>query len=366
MVINPIESGAMDMPNISRHPAIIVIGAGIVGAMTAYHLARVGARVHVIEAAPAAAPGVTGRSFGWINTLNADPSEDRDVHALRRGAIVRFEALDAALGGRLLGAKRGAVIWDRDPADTEALIAGNSAFGLRIEAIDRSRIATLVPALREPPALAAWAPDHRMLHPERAARLLLDAAHAKGAAVSFNCSVRSILTEKGHVAGVDANGETLRADTVVVAAGLQSQTLLAPLGIETGLYTSPAVLTCFSASNASRLNHIVQGPNLEVRALDAKALIVAAGPPEDDNLAGLAERQLQALNRTMTGFDDAMLLSIGVGQRPRTRDGALLAGPIGDIDGLHVAAGHPGVILAPAMAQTVTEHILDRAGSIDA
>lgn len=46
---------------------VVVIGAGIVGASLAYHLASKGANVILVEA-EGIASGVTGRSFAWINT----------------------------------------------------------------------------------------------------------------------------------------------------------------------------------------------------------------------------------------------------------------------------------------------------------
>lgn len=51
---------------------IVVIGAGIVGASLAYHLADKGAKVTVVEAAEIAS-GVTATSFAWINTTHGEP-----------------------------------------------------------------------------------------------------------------------------------------------------------------------------------------------------------------------------------------------------------------------------------------------------
>lgn len=72
-----------------RH--IIVIGAGIVGASLAYHLAARGARVSVVEAGDIAS-GVTATSFAWINTSCAGPDPIAD---LRGGAIAAYRRLEA-------------------------------------------------------------------------------------------------------------------------------------------------------------------------------------------------------------------------------------------------------------------------------
>ena len=58
---------------------VIVIGAGIIGASTAYHLAARGAHVTVLEQFDSAAEGSTGRSFAsvraqWTDALNIELS----------------------------------------------------------------------------------------------------------------------------------------------------------------------------------------------------------------------------------------------------------------------------------------------------
>src|SRR3984885_10107091 len=52
---------------------VIVIGAGVVGASTACHLARAGLRVTVAESFGGPAEGSTGRSFASIRAQWADP-----------------------------------------------------------------------------------------------------------------------------------------------------------------------------------------------------------------------------------------------------------------------------------------------------
>src|SRR5271166_5868058 len=53
---------------IKRYPMkhIVICGAGIIGASLAYHLAKRGARVTILDAQHPSA-GATGKSFGWLN-----------------------------------------------------------------------------------------------------------------------------------------------------------------------------------------------------------------------------------------------------------------------------------------------------------
>ena len=48
---------------------VVVVGAGIVGSSVAYHLAREGVSVTLIDRAPSPAAGVTRDSFAWIVAL---------------------------------------------------------------------------------------------------------------------------------------------------------------------------------------------------------------------------------------------------------------------------------------------------------
>ena len=59
--------------NTSTSTDAIVIGAGVVGASCAYHLARAGLNVIVAETFGGPAEGSTGRSFASIRSQWADP-----------------------------------------------------------------------------------------------------------------------------------------------------------------------------------------------------------------------------------------------------------------------------------------------------
>src|SRR5208337_1738363 len=95
-----------------RPPArIVVVGGGIVGAATAYRLAKRGAHVTLVErSAPAA--GATSRSFAWLNAEFS--KQPLAYHQLHRYALAAYRLLEQELPG-LPVQWGGAVQWYADP-----------------------------------------------------------------------------------------------------------------------------------------------------------------------------------------------------------------------------------------------------------
>ena len=73
---------------------VVVVGAGLLGSSVAWHLARAGADVEVVEAGRPAG-GTSGASFAWTNAQDKAPDH---YFALNLAGIREYETLTGSLG----------------------------------------------------------------------------------------------------------------------------------------------------------------------------------------------------------------------------------------------------------------------------
>ncbi|MBB3454034.1 glycine/D-amino acid oxidase-like deaminating enzyme [Rhizobium sp. BK313] len=340
---------------------IAVVGAGIVGASIAYHLARRGARVHLFDEGPAPAAGVTGKAFGWVNLINGEPTTNYGNYRIWREAITEYQRLKAALPDALQHARSGSLIWHATVAETEALVQEHQAAGATVELVDAKTIAWWEPELREVPECAAFSPDDLALDPTQLTQTLVHAAIAFGARADFNQKIVALETSDGRVTGVRTAEGAVSADVVVLATGTSVDALISSFGLAIGVESSPAVLLQFSADRPF-LNRILRGPDLEVRQRPDHSLVAAAsyrGDSEENGPTAIGHRMLDVMKRKLALPEGVELRQATVGYRPVFADGFPRLGFLPGADGIYVAVAHPGVILAPLLGRLAMEEIVE-------
>ncbi|MCR9218891.1 MAG: FAD-binding oxidoreductase [Alphaproteobacteria bacterium] len=338
-----------------------VVGAGIVGAAIAYRLSRAGCRVRLIDRASAPGEGVTAHSFGWIGHTPFALETTRATFRRRAAALAQHRALDRELGGRLGLAPCGALFWTRDPERVERLFRIGAAADAPLRLLSAAETAERAPVLTEPPPLAIDAPEDCALNPIGAAGALVAAACELGAETRFGCPVDAIEIGRAGAAVVRAGGARIESDLAVVAAGADSAALLGDLA-PPPLTRSPSVLVRLDVARDG-LSPILSGPELEVRAAGPGALIAAESAPAAPTAADLeriGRETLEAARRLLAPLGPMALQSVAVGARPMTPPDAPLVGRLRAAPAVMIAAAHPGVILAPSIAQAIADELAGR------
>ncbi|WP_136660175.1 FAD-binding oxidoreductase [Nitratireductor sp. XY-223] len=339
-------------------PRVAIVGGGIVGASIAYHLARRGAAVTLIDRGDPA-EGATGRSFAWINAWSGTTEP---YARLRHHALGEYRRLQQELGGALPLKWTGTLICRHDRAETERRAGIQAAAGYDVRLLDAAEIARLEPRLKKPPALAAFAAGEGAAEPVETTRLLLRAARDAGAGVRCPETASALVVDGERVAGVRlSSGAVLEADVVVVASGTGSADLTAPLGINLPVEASPAIIAHYRC-DAPLVNTVLIHPALEIRQVSTNLVAGAAeyiDATGENGPEAVAQRMLLDIRNGFTDTASVTLDRVAVGVRPIPEDGLPIVGFAPQVKGLYLSVMHSGVTLAPAVGRFAAVEILD-------
>jgi sarcosine oxidase subunit beta len=261
----------------------LVIGAGVIGASCAFHLAVAGLRVLVVEAFGGPAEGSTGRSFAsiraqWADPLNIEMSW-RSIRAFR--AFASDNGLDVGYRptGYLLLVPHAA--WEAQLAAVEL----QREHGVPVDVLDVAAAGRITPLAPDGIAGATWGLADGVVDPHLATGAYLTMAQAAGAQVLFRHPVSAIAPDDA-VGGwsVTAGGRTFRAQCVVNAAGGWAGEVAAMAGLTVPVAHSRRNIyaTAPGALAAPLPMTIDLGSGVYVRSEGPRLLFGAARPGQAD------------------------------------------------------------------------------------
>lgn len=330
---------------------IVVVGAGVVGASVAHHLARAGHEVTVLDSGQPAG-GVTAASFAWVGL--AKSSAHAYAEPLRARAMAEFNRVVTELSAPIGLRRCGAITWEESDTTTSSFVAAHQEAGHRMERLSGHELSMREPALRQVPATAAYAPDDLGVDPIAYTRSLLHSAQQAGAAVQARTPVVALLTDDGRVRGVLTDHGEIAAESVILAAGTESTRLAQTVGVDIDVAASPCCLLTFSTPRPL-VRGILSTPDFEVRQLDDNTLLVAEDVPPgfSGDPVEIASTTLAVLRAHIHGTEDLRLRHAVIADRPIPTDGQPLVGPARGVPGLYLAVAHPAVILSAAIGRQV-------------
>jgi D-hydroxyproline dehydrogenase subunit beta len=370
------------------HADVVVVGAGIVGAATAWELQRRGARVTLLDRGEVSG-GTTGLGEG--NVLCSDKDAGPELTLTVLGMAV-YDELEAMLGEVARIRRKGALIvhplaetWEGETARAERLRAA----GVACELVDDGGVRDLEPRLKGAVHGALRVPGDLQCDPRAITRALAAEAAGMGAAVREGAAVASVVVDDGRATGVHLeDGDEVAAGAVVLAAGPWTGPLSAGAGVPLPLeprkgqlvrlrlpepderflrhkVVDGSYLLSLASTGAAREvstviettweGHLVVGSSRERCGFDASV---------DD---GLASEVVARASRLVPGIEAFDHDAAWVGFRPWLPDHLPAIGPSRRVPGLWLGTGHEGagVALGPVTGRLLAQAITGEAPDMD-
>jgi len=355
---------------------VIVVGAGVAGASTAFHLSRLGADVLVVDRGTAGS-GMSSRSSAMIRMhYTFRPEVELAVRSDRM-----FDSW-TELTGRPAFVRRTGFARLVLPGEEDALranVAMQRDCGARAEVLAAAGFAALAPGFRTDDLTdVAWEPDGGYGDGALVAGDLLAAARERGVRYRPRTPVRALLRQGDRVTGIQTTDGEDHAGVVVAAAGVWSPALLASIGVDLPIETEfheVAVLShppgqgtpvaCIDSTTQSYFRPEAGGTMTLVgsftgpRGMDPDRV---AAPDGLAALVGAAARRVPALA-------DAGIVRGVTGVYDMTPDGRPLLGELPGLSGLVLATGFSGTgfKISPAVGEAVAALVTGSpvAGSVD-
>ncbi|MGB9429874.1 MAG: glycine oxidase ThiO [Gammaproteobacteria bacterium] len=353
----------------SKQPDVIVVGAGIIGMLSARELAASGLSVMLVERGKAgreasrAAAGILSPMYPW--------EAPAPINALARWSQAHYPVLTDEL-------RRGSGInpqWTvsgllcPDAASTAARAWAETG-GHTLDQLDEKQTRQLEPALANNIQTSLFVPDVAHVHVPRLMRALRETVLNEGIPLREDAEVTALLRRGKRIEGVRTATEELHAGYVVVACGAWSGQLAAESGTHIPVEPVSGQLIEFDGPPglvrrilydgkhylfARRSGQIVVGSTREKAGFDRALTQTALA-----ELTTVAERLLPVLK----GVKPKRHWS---GLRPGSADGRPYIGASPVRDGLYFNTGHDGegITLAPASARLLADILSGRAPAVD-
>lgn len=205
-------------------PDIVVVGAGIVGAASAYRLAEAGLRVLVLEKEATFAQGSTGRSAGGVRVQFSEPANV----LLSYRSILEYRAIPEA-GYRPIGYLF--LVPEGLGAAQEEALRVQRVLGVPVERLSLEEARALLPFREEGLVWATFGPMDGVIDPHGATAFYLREARRLGAEVRYGEAFLQARQRRG-VWRVRTSRTALEAPYLLLATGAWTGEVGRRLGLD--------------------------------------------------------------------------------------------------------------------------------------
>jgi sarcosine oxidase, subunit beta len=359
---------------------IVVVGAGVNGASTAYQLARRGAGHIVVVERRHLAAGASGKSGGLVRMHYTNEPETR----LAQRSLRYFREWPELVGGDCGFNPVGflCMVPPESRAQLEANIAMQRALGVNTRIIAADEARELDPSLEPGDSILAYEADSGYADSNATTYAFAAAARRLGVEFRLETEVTAIRVAGERVTGVETTRGPIAAPVVVVAAGAWANHLFGPLGIDLGLTPALVQVAIFRWAPDRSPHHLTYIDHVHhswIRPIDGTSTLLGAefglnhnhGDPNNFSESAshayiqqcreLLIRRFPVMRHANARGNWACILMESPDSRP-------IIGALPPYEGLFTMAGDSGTSFktAPAIGECLAELISEgRASTVD-
>ena len=218
-----------DLPS---HASVVVLGGGVMGCSTLYHLAEAGVSDAILLERNRLTSGTTWHSAAQVRALRST----RNLTDLIRHSVSLYAKLEGETGQATGWINKGSI---SIATSEDRLIhirrqeALAHLFGVRARSISVEEAKERWPLMNADDVIGAvWSPDDGRVSPSDLCAALVKGARTRGARIWEETGVTGILTRSGRITGVETHRGMVRCDAIAVCTGLWSREAAAMAGVD--------------------------------------------------------------------------------------------------------------------------------------
>ncbi|MFT5220162.1 MAG: glycine cleavage system aminomethyltransferase T/glycine [Gammaproteobacteria bacterium] len=355
----------MNSDTLPARASVVVIGGGVMGCSTLYHLAKAGVSDAVLLERNQLTSGTTWHSAAQVRALRSS----KNLTDLIKYSVSLYQSLEAETGQSTGWINKGSLSIATN-ADRLTFIKRQEAlahlYGVKANSISTAEALERWPMMNADDVIGAvWSPDDGRVGPSDLCAALVKGAKAKGAQIFENTGVTGIKTRDNRVVGVVTSAGEIACDAIALCSGLWSRENAAMAGVDVPVWpcehfyllTNP--IEGISGNLPTLSDH---DSHLYIRD-DSGGLLVGCfepvGKPIDPKTIG-EDFAFQLLDEDWDHFEpmlnnalhrlpclaDAELRMLLNGPESFTPDGSFLLGESAETDGFYLGCGMNSVGVA--------------------
>jgi glycine cleavage system aminomethyltransferase T/glycine/D-amino acid oxidase-like deaminating enzyme len=202
------------------HAEVVIIGGGIIGCSTAYHLTKMGKKDVLLLERKKLTSGTTWHAAGLVRAM----LYSANLTKLAKYTVELYTTLEKETGQATGFKQNGSISIATNPERWDELRRGASmahAFEVPAEMITAKRVKELWPLMNTDDVIGAiWFPNDGQTNPADTTMALAKGARTGGARIIEDCKVTGVIVKNGRACGVKTDQGDVTADYVVNCAGM--------------------------------------------------------------------------------------------------------------------------------------------------